>query len=73
MFFSQVDGELVETPMFVVCYEELYADDEGADPDEVVAVRIGSWCAHALFKPTPFTYRLTLPTIRTHWTRTSSG
>ena len=42
MFFSQVDGELVETPMFVVCYEELYAaeDDEGADPDEVVAIRI---------------------------------
>ena len=43
MFYSQVEGgETSEVPMFLVAYEEVYAqpEDPSKDPSEIVAIRV---------------------------------
>ena len=43
MFYSQVEGgEVSEVPMFLVAYEEVYAqpEDPSKDPSEIVAIRV---------------------------------
>lgn len=60
MFYSQVEGgEVSEVPMFLVAYEEVYAqpEDPSKDPSEIVAIRVWKFVRrrfripHSFFPP----------------------
>ena len=64
MFYSQVEGgETSEVPMFLVAYEEVYAqpEDPSKDPSEIVAIRVWKFVRRrfrikltSLTQPTPY-------------------